>query len=46
VDGIFMEVHPRPETALCDGPNSLTLDAAAALLPVLRSIHEAVHGQV
>ncbi len=25
VDGIFMEVHPNPEKALCDGPNSLPL---------------------
>ncbi|MHA2119299.1 MAG: 3-deoxy-7-phosphoheptulonate synthase, partial [Candidatus Thorarchaeota archaeon] len=25
-DGIIMEVHPRPEEALVDGPQSLTLD--------------------
>ncbi len=25
-NGIFMEVHPEPEKALCDGPNSLNLD--------------------
>lgn len=25
VKGIFMEVHPEPEKALCDGPNSLDL---------------------
>ncbi|MCU4138108.1 MAG: 3-deoxy-D-manno-octulosonic acid 8-phosphate synthase [Thermodesulfobacteria bacterium] len=24
-DGIFMEVHPEPDKALCDGPNSLPL---------------------
>jgi 2-dehydro-3-deoxyphosphooctonate aldolase (KDO 8-P synthase) len=24
-DGVFMEVHPNPEGALCDGPNSLRL---------------------
>lgn len=23
VDGFFMEVHPNPETALCDGPNMI-----------------------
>ena len=22
IDGLFMEVHPNPENALCDGPNS------------------------
>ncbi|MDI6688962.1 MAG: 3-deoxy-7-phosphoheptulonate synthase [Actinomycetota bacterium] len=26
-DGIMVEVHPHPEEALCDGPQSLTLDA-------------------
>jgi len=26
VNGIFMEVHPEPAKALCDGPNSLTID--------------------
>jgi 2-dehydro-3-deoxyphosphooctonate aldolase (KDO 8-P synthase) len=25
-NGIFMEVHPEPAKALCDGPNSLDLD--------------------
>ncbi|NUM58952.1 MAG: 3-deoxy-8-phosphooctulonate synthase [Bdellovibrionaceae bacterium] len=25
VDGIFLETHPRPEEALCDGPTSLPL---------------------
>ncbi|MFP4522268.1 MAG: 3-deoxy-8-phosphooctulonate synthase [Fibrobacterota bacterium] len=25
-DGFFFEVHPEPEKALCDGPNSLCLD--------------------
>lgn len=24
-DGVFMEVHPDPERALCDGPNSINL---------------------
>ena len=25
-DGYFFEVHPSPDNALCDGPNSLSLD--------------------
>ncbi len=25
-DGLFFEVHPDPDKALCDGPNSLALD--------------------
>ena len=40
VDGIFMEVHPDPDKALCDGPNSLPL---AQLEPLLKSII-AIHG--
>ncbi len=42
VDGIFMEVHPEPEKALCDGPNSLTLEGARALLKDLRGIADAL----
>lgn len=32
VDGIFLEVHPDPERALSDGPNSLPLDKLSDLL--------------
>ena len=42
VDGIFLEVHPNPDKALCDGPNSLSLEAAADLLKVLSRIRQAV----
>nr|HDN00219.1 3-deoxy-8-phosphooctulonate synthase [Deltaproteobacteria bacterium] len=42
VDGIFLEVHPNPDEALCDGPNSLSLEAAADLLKVLSRIRQAV----
>lgn len=41
VDGVFMEVHPDPDKALCDGPNSLPLDKVEALLKKLLKIHEA-----
>lgn len=41
IDGLFMEVHPTPETALCDGPNSIPLDAMEQLLVQLIRIHEA-----
>ena len=26
IDGLFLEVHPNPEQALCDGPSTLRLD--------------------
>ena len=35
LDGIFMEVHPQPEKALCDGPNSMPLDQVESLLKTL-----------
>ena len=37
VDGLFMEVHPHPEKALCDGANSLSL---YALEPLLKDLIE------
>jgi len=42
IDGLFLEVHPEPEKALCDGPNSLSLDSLPALLSALKRIDEAV----
>ncbi len=34
-DGIMVEVHPRPEEALSDGPQSLTVDGFRSLMEVL-----------
>jgi len=35
VDGLFMEIHPQPEKALCDGANSLALaDVEEVLVPI------------
>ncbi|MCG6906937.1 MAG: 3-deoxy-8-phosphooctulonate synthase [Anaerolineae bacterium] len=39
-DAVFMEVHPEPDRALCDGPNSLRLDMLPPLLAQLKAIHE------
>ncbi|MEN8200548.1 MAG: 3-deoxy-8-phosphooctulonate synthase [Thermodesulfobacteriota bacterium] len=45
IDGLFMEVHPNPDQALCDGPNSMPLDQIEQLLKQLLRIQEAVsHG--
>ncbi len=41
-DGIFMEVHPDPDRALCDGPNSLQLDSLNNLIIKLKAIREAI----
>jgi 3-deoxy-7-phosphoheptulonate synthase len=43
-DGIMVEVHPNPDEALSDGEQSLTLEQYAALVPVLRDVHEQVRG--
>jgi 2-dehydro-3-deoxyphosphooctonate aldolase (KDO 8-P synthase) len=37
-DGVFLEVHPDPDQALCDGPNSLALDTLSGLLSDLKAI--------
>jgi 2-dehydro-3-deoxyphosphooctonate aldolase (KDO 8-P synthase) len=42
VDGVFMEVHPNPEQALCDGPNALKLDTIYHLLSRLKTIHHTI----
>jgi 2-dehydro-3-deoxyphosphooctonate aldolase (KDO 8-P synthase) len=42
VDAVFMEVHEAPERALSDGPNALPLARMAALLKMLRDIHDLV----
>jgi 2-dehydro-3-deoxyphosphooctonate aldolase (KDO 8-P synthase) len=41
-DAVFLEFHPDPDKALCDGPSCLPLDGAAALLRTLKAVHEAV----
>lgn len=41
-DGVFVEVHPRPEKALCDGPNSLPLSHVRTLLKQIFSIKKAL----
>ncbi len=42
VAGVFMETHPDPDNALCDGPNSLKLANMATLLATLKDLDTAV----
>lgn len=42
VSGVFMETHPKPEEALCDGPNSLYLSRIESLLETLVELDTAV----
>lgn len=38
VDGIFLETHPNPDKALCDGPTSLKLSNLEGVLKNLQAI--------
>ena len=38
-DALFLETHPSPDRALCDGPNQLPLSEAGALLDACAAIH-------
>jgi len=42
-DGVFLEVHPDPDSALCDGPNSLPLSELPLLLDILKDIHKLIN---
>jgi len=42
VDGLFMEVHPDPNRALCDGPNMIKLDEVKRLLNTVKAIDNIV----
>ena len=45
IDGLFMEIHPDPDKALCDGPNSIPLDQVEELLTRLVRVRKAVEEQ-
>ncbi len=42
VSGLFMETHPKPDEALCDGPNSLPLKHIESLLTTLVELDRVV----
>jgi 2-dehydro-3-deoxyphosphooctonate aldolase (KDO 8-P synthase) len=45
VDALFMEVHPDPARARCDGPNSLPLPEVLALWRKLKALHQFLREQ-
>ena len=45
VSGIFMETHPTPDTALCDGPNAWPLPRMKALLEQMQALDRIVKAQ-
>ncbi len=46
VDGLFLEVHPEPDKALCDGPNMIALENVSNLLKIIKNIHNLISKQV
>ena len=44
-DALFLEVHPNPEKALCDGPNQWPLEELPALLEPVLAIDRIVRGE-
>jgi len=42
VEGLFIEAHPSPEQALCDGPNMIPLSEIEDLLRQAKAIHDLV----
>ena len=45
IAGVFMETHPDPNNALCDGPNAVPLKLMRALLEQLQALDRVVKRQ-
>ena len=45
IAGLFIETHPEPEKALCDGPNMIPLAKMTTLLPLLQEIDMVVKNE-
>ncbi|MCK5312374.1 MAG: 3-deoxy-8-phosphooctulonate synthase [Desulfobacteraceae bacterium] len=41
-DGLFIETHPDPDNALCDGPNSIELNKMKKILTMLLNIRNSI----
>ena len=44
IDGVFLEVHPDPDNALCDGPNMISLDHVEGMLRTAKEIDDLLKG--
>jgi 2-dehydro-3-deoxyphosphooctonate aldolase (KDO 8-P synthase) len=42
-DGLFFEIHPNPDKALCDGPNSLSVKDFIANVPRFVDLYGQIH---
>ena len=41
-DGLLVEIHPNPNAALCDGPQSLDFETFSGLMGRIRKVAQAV----
>lgn len=41
-DGVMIDIHPHPESALCDGPQALTIDELTPLVEEMTKVAQAV----
>jgi 2-dehydro-3-deoxyphosphooctonate aldolase (KDO 8-P synthase) len=44
IAGLFLEAHPDPDQALCDGPSALPLDVLQAYLEQVKAVDDLVKG--
>jgi 2-dehydro-3-deoxyphosphooctonate aldolase (KDO 8-P synthase) len=44
IDGLFLEVHPCPDEALCDGPNMVTITEMSYIMEQVVTIDDALRG--
>lgn len=42
-NGLFFEVHPKPDTALCDGPNMINFEQAKEIFNICNEIFKLVN---
>ena len=45
IAGLFIEVHPDPKKALCDGPSATKLDEIENLLTKVKAVDEIIKSQ-
>ena len=43
--GLFLEAHPDPDRAMCDGPSALPLDQLEAFLAQVKAVDDVVKAQ-
>lgn len=44
IAGLFLEAHPNPDKALCDGPSALALDKLEPFLAQMKAVDDLVKG--